>query len=191
MSKCSSETLASVSASSPGAGQGFGGPKLPATPYRVIRDGVPGPFRGCVAATPLRHTLETAERAATGLGGVASAPLRDPHEMVCAQSLPIDSVRAKADGTKVAKREPKMQIFAENRRFSQIDRFSWKFKQCAENRRFLQKTEDFRRKTQETADGVRHLRSVTFSSALLTVVENRVAWRLNRFILYSSHPRLR
>ena len=70
-------------------------------------------------------------------------------------------------------REPKTQIFAENRRFSQIHPFSWKFKHLegagnrrkpqifSENRRFSQKT---RRKPQI---GLRHLRSVTFSSALV------------------------
>ena len=51
-----------------------------------------------------------------------------------------------------------------NRRFSQIQPFSWRFKHLegAGNRRFSQKTEDFRRKAQETADWapspeVRHL----------------------------------
>ena len=62
-------------------------------------------------------------------------------------------------------RTPKTQIFAENRRLSQIHPFSWKFQHLegAGNRRFSQKTKDFRRKPQEkTADWgpspqVRHL----------------------------------
>ena len=43
-------------------------------------------------------------------------------------------------------------------------------KETAENRRLSQKTEDFRRKPRETADcWLRHLRSVTFSSALIAL----------------------
>ena len=51
-------------------------------------------------------------------------------------------------------REPKTQIFAENRRFSQIRPFSCKFQHLegAGNRRFSQETEDFRRELQGTAD---------------------------------------
>ena len=67
--------------------------------------------------------------------------------------------RGALKGTKLRwEREPKTQIFAENRRFSQIRPFSWKSKllEGAENRKFLQKTEDFRRKPQF---GLRHLRS--------------------------------
>ena len=57
----------------------------------------------------------------------------------------------------MTEREPKTQIFAENRRFSQIHVFSWKFQHLegagnrrkpqifAENRRFLQKTAGNRR----------------------------------------------
>ena len=62
--------------------------------------------------------------------------------------------RAYGDGPKVTERAQNAD-FAENRRFSQIHPFSWKFQHLegAENRR----------KPQETAD---HLRSVTFSSAL-------------------------
>ena len=67
-------------------------------------------------------------------------------------------------------REPKKQIFAENRRFSQIHPFSSKFKH---GRRKLQKTADFRRKPKIVAEnrrkpliGLCHPRCVTFSSAL-------------------------
>ena len=65
-------------------------------------------------------------------------------------------------------REPKTQIFAENRRSSQIRPFSWKFQHLegAENRRkpqISQETEDFRREPQETQIGFRHLRSVTLA----------------------------
>ena len=51
-------------------------------------------------------------------------------------------------------REPKTQIFAKNRRFSQIYPFSCKFQhlEAAGNHRFSQETEDFRRKPQEIAD---------------------------------------
>ena len=51
-------------------------------------------------------------------------------------------------------REPKAQIFAGNRRFLQIHPFSWKFKHLegAGSRGIWQKTEDFHRKPQETAD---------------------------------------
>ena len=59
-------------------------------------------------------------------------------------------------------REPKTQIVAENHRFSQIHPFSWKFKHL-EGADFRRKPEDFRRKPQI---GLRHLRCVTFSSAL-------------------------
>ena len=65
-------------------------------------------------------------------------------------------------------REPKKQIFAANRSFSQIHPFSWKLKHL--------EGADFRRKPQLFADnqrfsqiGLRHLRSVTFSSALRTL----------------------
>ena len=64
-------------------------------------------------------------------------------------------VQGELKGTELRwQREPKTQIFVENRRFSQIRPFSWKFKHldCTGNRRFSQKTEDFRRKPQETAD---------------------------------------
>ena len=42
-------------------------------------------------------------------------------------------------------REPKTQIFAENRRFSQIHPFSWEIQpfEGAENRRFSQETADW------------------------------------------------
>ena len=66
-------------------------------------------------------------------------------------------------------REPKTQIFAENRRFSQIHPFSWKFQHLG-GRRKPQKTADFRRKPKIFAEnrrkpqfGLRHLRCVTFS----------------------------
>ena len=63
----------------------------------------------------------------------------------------------------------KTQIFAENRRFSQIRPFSWKFKHLegAGNRRKPQIFAENRRKPQI---GLRHLRSVTFSSALPEIV---------------------
>ena len=67
---------------------------------------------------------------------------------------------------------PKTQIFAENRRFSQICPFSWKFQHLEGA---PQETADFRRKPKIFAEsrrkpqiGFRHLRSVTFSSALLS-----------------------
>ena len=62
--------------------------------------------------------------------------------------------------------EPKTQIFAENRRFSQIHPFSWKFKQFR-GAGFLQKTEEiFAENRRKPQIGLRHLRCVTFSSAL-------------------------
>ena len=64
-------------------------------------------------------------------------------------------------------REPKTQIFAENRRFSQIHSLSWKFKHLegAGNRRKPQICAGNRRLLQKTA-GNRRLGSVTLSSAL-------------------------
>ena len=70
-------------------------------------------------------------------------------------------------------RTPKTQIFAENRRFSQIHPFSWKFQHLPfGGRRKPQKTAGFRRKPKIFAEnrrkpliGLRHLRCVTFSSA--------------------------
>ena len=58
----------------------------------------------------------------------------------------FDSGRAQGDGTKVTERErePKTQRFAENRRFSQIHPFSWKFKHV--------EGADFRRKPPIFAD---------------------------------------
>ena len=76
-------------------------------------------------------------------------------------------------------REPETQIFAEHRRFSQIRPFSWKFQHLegAGNRR---KPQIFARKPKIVAEnrrklqiGLRHLRSVTFSSALLL----KVTWK--------------
>ena len=63
-------------------------------------------------------------------------------------------------------RKPKTQIFAENRRFSQIHPFSWKLKHLegAGNRR---KPQMFAEKRRKPLIGLRHLRSVTFSSALI------------------------
>ena len=66
---------------------------------------------------------------------------------------------------------PKTQIFAENRRFWQIHPFSWNFQHLegAGNRRKPQifaGTEDFRRNRRKPQIGLRHLRCVTFSSAL-------------------------
>ena len=49
-------------------------------------------------------------------------------------------------------REPKTQVFAENRSFSRKFKHLGRAQETAENRRFSQKTADFRRKPQETAD---------------------------------------
>ena len=88
VSKCSA-TLASVAAPPPERDR-FRRSKLPATPYKGVRDGVrQGHFGGGegVAATPT--TLETAERAATGVwsatvgeGAVASAPLSALRDLI-------------------------------------------------------------------------------------------------------------
>ena len=60
--------------------------------------------------------------------------------------------------------------FAENRRFSQIHPFSWKFKRLegAGNRRKPKILAENRRKPQI---GLCHLRCVTFGSALITVTD--------------------
>ena len=73
-------------------------------------------------------------------------------------------------------RKPTTQIFTKNRRFSPFPGNSsiWRAQETAENRRFSQKTElqkifaENRRKPQI---GLRHLRSVTFSSALRTAFD--------------------
>ena len=86
------------------------------------------------------------------------------------------------------RRKPKRQIFAENGRFSQIHPFSWKFKHlegagnCRKPCRFSQKSEDFRRKPQI---GPRHLRCVTFSSALIKLF-SIIFLRLWSFLLACS-----
>ena len=68
-------------------------------------------------------------------------------------------------------REPKTQTFAETRRFSQIHPFSWKFKHLegTGNHRKPQIFAENRRKPQI---GFRHLRCVTFSSALVFVQDS-------------------
>ena len=65
-------------------------------------------------------------------------------------------------------REPKTQIFAENRRFSQIRPFSWKFKHLegAGNRRKSQIFVEHRRFSQKTT-GSRRLGSVTLGPSPL------------------------
>ena len=82
-------------------------------------------------------------------------------------------------------REPKTQTFAENRRFSQIHPFSWKFKHLegAGNRRkpqiFARKPKIFAENRRKPQIGLRHLRSVTFSSALITKKEFCISCRIN------------
>ena len=46
----------------------------------------------------------------------------------------------------------KPQIFADSPLLLEIPRLGWRRQETAENRRFSQKTEDFRRKPQETVD---------------------------------------
>ena len=66
----------------------------------------------------------------------------------------------------------KPQIFADSPLLLEIPAF-WRAQETAENRRFSQKTEDSRRKPQI---GLRHLRSVTFSSALVLYCLGMHAW---------------
>ena len=91
-------------------------------------------------------------------------------------------------------REPKTQIFAENRRFSQIHPFSWKFKHLkgAGNRRKPQIFTGNRRKPQI---GLRHLRSVTFSSSqnkvqesLKGMVHQGIVWVCAPLCCQNLHP---
>ena len=66
--------------------------------------------------------------------------------------LKITSNLGALKGTELRwQREPKTQIFAENRWFSQVHPFSWKFKHL-EGAGFSQKTADFRRKTRKQAE---------------------------------------
>ena len=76
----------------------------------------------------------------------------------------------------MTQREPKTEIFAENRRFSQIHPFSWKFQllEGAGNRRKLQSFAENRRFSQKTA-GNRRLGSVTLGASPLARPKNRFA----------------
>ena len=114
-------------------------------------------------------------------GGVAGFP-KNPQKLCQSgfskrtfREVRFKSGRAEGDGTKVTEREresPKRrfsQKTADFRRFTPPPGNSsmiWRAQETAENRSFSQKTEDFRRKLQEPQIGLRHLRSVTFSSAL-------------------------
>ena len=69
-------------------------------------------------------------------------------------------------------REPKTQIFAENRRFSQIHPFSWKFKHL-EGAGFRRKPKVFAENRRRPQIGLRYLRCVTFSSALVFAISYR------------------
>ena len=62
-------------------------------------------------------------------------------------------------------REPKTQIFAENRRFLQIHPFSWKFKHL-ESADIRRKPKIFAENRRKPQIGLRHLSCVTLSSAL-------------------------
>ena len=104
--------------------------------------------------------------------------------------------RGALKGTELRRqREPKTQIFAENHRFSQIHPFSWKFQHLegAGNRRkpqiFAGFPKIFAENCRKPQIGLRHLRCVTFSSALPLVCTLLKKKKPSKSLMASGTPK--